>query len=273
MLFTMLIHAADSLSYALRLGGLRTRRIALAISLAGYLVVSFSNLEYGPVAMVGNLVDTCNAWNQSTLCGAAALVNGCGTIGTALAILCFPTDGEAVIRMVVHFEAAGSIPAMVRGMLKRSKMKNATYYITPPSWKMAKRLVQHGMPRRLMLLNVAVTAIYTTGVLSSLYAAYLYPGQAVAASQSTGLINGIATILLTILIDPRISLLSDKSLRGEIRLDRMNQILWLHARIPFVRYSVGTVVINSICVLDRLDRKYDVTFLPEFVARTLLYIL
>lgn len=37
MLFTMLIHAADSLSYALRLGGLRTRRIALAISLAGIL--------------------------------------------------------------------------------------------------------------------------------------------------------------------------------------------------------------------------------------------
>ena len=37
MLFTMLIHAADSLSYALRLGGLRTRRIALALSLAGIL--------------------------------------------------------------------------------------------------------------------------------------------------------------------------------------------------------------------------------------------
>ncbi|MNC64395.1 hypothetical protein D3C75_1145930 [compost metagenome] len=45
-----------------------------------------------------------------------------------------------------------------------------------------------------------------------------------AASQSTGLINGMATILLTILVDPRISLLSDRSLRGEIRLNRMNQI-------------------------------------------------
>lgn len=47
MLFTMLIHAADSLSYALRLGGLRTRRIALAISLAGILFARFPHFQYG----------------------------------------------------------------------------------------------------------------------------------------------------------------------------------------------------------------------------------
>ncbi|WP_426333051.1 lipid II flippase Amj family protein [Paenibacillus silvae] len=224
MLFTMLIHAADSLSYALRLGGLRTRRIALAISLAGILLLvsRTSNMAQGP--MIGSLVDTAARGANPHFAAQLHWLMGAATIGTAIAIFCFPTMVKLSSRMVVHFEAAGSIPGMVRNLLKRSKIRNAAYYITPPSWQMAKRLVQHGMPRRLMLLNVAVTAIYTTGVLSSLYSAYLYPAQAVAASQSTGLINGMATILLTILIDPRISLLSDRSIRGEIRLDRMNQI-------------------------------------------------
>lgn len=224
MIFTMLIHATDSLSYALRLGGLRTRRIALAISLAGILLLvsRTSNMAQGP--MIGSLVDSATHGANPHFAAQLHWLMKPTTLGTALAILCFPTMVKLSSRMVVHFEAAGSIPGMVRQLLKRSKLRNATYYITPPSWEMAKRLVQHGMPRRLMLLNVAVTAIYTTGVLSSLYALYLYPDQAVAASQSTGLINGMATILLTILVDPRISLLSDRSLRGEIRLNRMNQI-------------------------------------------------
>lgn len=224
MMFTMVIHAADSLSYALRLGGLRTRRIALALSLSGILLLvsRTSNMAQGP--MVGRLVDNATSGGHLPFSSQLHWLMAAASVGTLIAILCFPTMVKLASRLVVHFEAAGSIPAMGRRLLSRDKIRNAMHYITPPSWTMAKRLVQHGMPRRLMALNVAVTAIYTTGVLSSLYAAYLYPDRAVAASQSTGLINGMATILLTILIDPRISLLSDKSLRGEIRLDRMNQI-------------------------------------------------
>lgn len=64
MLFTMLIHAADSLSYALRLGGLRTRRIALAISLAGILLLvsRTSNMAQGP--MIGSLVNAATRGNN-----------------------------------------------------------------------------------------------------------------------------------------------------------------------------------------------------------------
>ena len=189
-----------------------------------YLVVGFSNLEYGQGPMVGNLVDTATRGANPHFAAQLHWLMGAATIGTALAILCFPTMVKLSSRMVVHFEAAGSIPAMVRGMLKRSKIRNATYYITPPSWKMAKRLVQHGMPRRLMLSKCSGNRNLYHGCPVQLVRSVPLSSQAIAASQSTGLINGIATILLTILIDPRISLLSDKSLRGEIRLDRMNQI-------------------------------------------------
>lgn len=54
-----------------------------------------------------------------------------------------------------------------------------------------------------------ITAIYTIGVLSALYASIIAPERSATATMASGLINGIATILLTIFIDPKISILAD----------------------------------------------------------------
>lgn len=54
-----------------------------------------------------------------------------------------------------------------------------------------------------------ITAIYTIGVLSALYAALLAPERASTAIMASGLINGIATILLVIFIDPKLSVIAD----------------------------------------------------------------
>lgn len=56
---------------------------------------------------------------------------------------------------------------------------------------------------------MVITAIYTIGVLSALYAALIAPERATTAIMASGLINGIATILLIIFIDPKISILAD----------------------------------------------------------------
>nr|WP_238533542.1 DUF2837 family protein [Paenibacillus terrae] len=84
--------------------------------------------------------------------------------------------------------------------------------------------VQGSDPKRLITLNITVTAIYTTGVVSALYASFQSPAQGTAMSMSSGLINGMATILLTLLIDPRLAVLSGKMLRGELPLNRMNSM-------------------------------------------------
>ena len=54
-----------------------------------------------------------------------------------------------------------------------------------------------------------ITAIYTIGVLSALYAALLAPEREITATMASGLINGVATILLVIFIDPKLSVMAD----------------------------------------------------------------
>lgn len=65
------------------------------------------------------------------------------------------------------------------------------------------------IPIRLFLVNMLITAIYTIGVLAALYAALLVPDRGTTAIMASGLINGLATILLVVFIDPKLSVMAD----------------------------------------------------------------
>ncbi len=60
-MLTIIIHTTDSLTYALRLGGLRARRIGLALTVAGMLLLvsRTSNMAQGP--LLGGMVDQAKA--------------------------------------------------------------------------------------------------------------------------------------------------------------------------------------------------------------------
>lgn len=72
------------------------------------------------------------------------------------------------------------------------------------------------IPKRLFLINVIISAVFTTGVLSSIYASMLVPTDyAQAALMSSGIINGIATILLTLFVDPKASVMADRVVNNQ----------------------------------------------------------
>jgi hypothetical protein len=54
------------------------------------------------------------------------------------------------------------------------------------------------------------------GVVASLYAGFLYPDYRVTASQLSAVVNGFATILLFVLIDPQLSVMTDDVVAGTI---------------------------------------------------------
>ncbi len=177
-LLTIIIHTTDSLSYALRLGGLRARRIGLALTVAGMLLLvsRTSNMAQGP--LLGGMVDQAKA---AARMGGADIrlelhMHGvllAATVGTVLAILLYPTVVRMSARWIVHLEHTGSIPALVRHFILRNRWKHAGYYIKRPTWSMLTSLLSGVIPKRLIVLNMTVTAIYTTGVVSALYASFL----------------------------------------------------------------------------------------------------
>lgn len=244
LLFTMIIHSIDSLSYALRLGGLRARRITLALSLAGLMVLISRTSNIAQAPLMGSMVDQALVKPEIHLEWRLHGIIGAATLGTIAAMLLFPSIVRLCARMVVHLEKAGSVPRMMQQLASWKKLRNGMTYIKLPTWRMARTLFTGGVPKRLMALNVIVTAIYTVGVLSSLYAAYLWPAHQLTLSSSSGVINGVATILMTILIDPRLALLSDGVIRGKNRLSEMNQVYGL----MMVSRLLGTMLAQLLLV-------------------------
>lgn len=82
-------------------------------------------------------------------------------------------------------------------------------HIHKPHFTYLKGISLRDIPMKLFVINIVITAIYTIGVLSALYATLLVPELKTTAVMASGLINGIATILLILFIDPKISILAD----------------------------------------------------------------
>ncbi|BBH20064.1 hypothetical protein Back11_14090 [Paenibacillus baekrokdamisoli] len=223
-LLTLIIHCAETLSYSVRMAGIRTGKLAIALSLTGMIVLISRTSNIAQGTMTGKVVDFAKNHMDFDLAGNFRIILAAASLGTLIAIGLFPTFVGLSGRMVSHLEKAGSIPKMVKDGFRVNVMRNIPYHFRMPKWEMVQRLRAGGVPKRLMLMNGLVTAIFTVGVLAALYATFL-PGQySIGASQSSGLINGLATILLTILIDPQVALLTDKALRKEAKLSSINKV-------------------------------------------------
>jgi hypothetical protein len=146
------------------------------------------------------------------------------SVGTALAIILFPSFVLLFSRMISHLETAGSLPRMVTSVTVE-QLRNARYHLRRPRWSMLRSLRYHGVPYSLFIMNACVTGIYTVGVLAALYASFLFPDMAAFTSQSSGLINGVATILLTVFIDPHLAMLTDKAQRDPKAQAGLGQVL------------------------------------------------
>lgn len=223
-LLILIIHSAETLSYAVRMAGIRTGKLAIALSLTGMIVLISRTSNIAQGTMTGKVIDFAKSHLDFDLAGRFRIILAAASLGTLFAIALFPTFVALSARMISHLEIAGSIPKMIMNAFRVDIIRNALYHIRIPKWEMIQRLRAGGVPKRLMLMNCFVTAIYTVGVLAALYAAFLPGPYSIGASQSSGLINGVATILLTLLIDPQVALLTDKALRKEAKLTSINNV-------------------------------------------------
>ncbi|TBL75686.1 lipid II flippase Amj family protein [Paenibacillus thalictri] len=240
---TLLIHASETLSFALRYAGVRTGKLAVSLSLAGMilLISRTSNLLQAP--MMGKMIDFAKNNSGFDLELALRYILGASTVGTLVAMVLFPSMVFLCARVIVQLETYGSIPNLITSVTF-DKLKKAKNYLKKPTFGMIKSLRLYGVPKRLLLLNCVVTAIYTVGVLASLYAAYLEPGLSTAASQSSGLINGVATIIMTIFIDPELAMLTDKAMTDQQEQARLGKVFAL----LMVSRLAGTLLAQLILV-------------------------
>lgn len=77
-------------------------------------------------------------------------------------------------------------------------------------------------------LNVGAVALWTVGVFASLYAGYLNPDVRVTSSTLSSIINGGATIMMALFIDPHMSGMTDDVVEGRVSESQFRKaVVWL----------------------------------------------
>lgn len=211
MLFIFIIHSIETLAYAVRLSGARVKMIASALSLFNIMVIvsRLANMMQQP--FTGSLIDTAPKENALEFVEIQfRMLIGASTAGTLFGMILLPTFTALFSRAIIHLSAEkGSVPSMMKRILSPQYMKRGLTHFSFPNFSYLRNTKIKDIPVRLFFINMLITAIYTIGVLSALYAALLAPERAATAVMASGLINGIATILLVLFIDPKISVIAD----------------------------------------------------------------
>jgi hypothetical protein len=227
---TFVIHLIGTLAYSIRIAGVRTRRIAVSFALFNILVLvsRTSNSFLGPFLakrVESNLVTTAAhhlLWDFRCLLLSA-------TLATLVGAFLIPTFQRIFSRAVMHFQTHRSIPKLVlHGFFKGglSYIKDAASL--PVRANVVDVHKEPGVSAWIIALNVGAVALWTVGVFASLYAGYLNPELRVTSSTLSSIVNGGATIMMALFIDPHMSGMTDDVVEGKTSETQFRKaVVWL----------------------------------------------
>jgi hypothetical protein len=148
------------------------------------------------------------------------------TFATVIGALLIPTFQRYFSRAVIHFQNHRSIPRLALHVFSRGGISTIRGEARFPSRANVTRLATGaGVSWKVIALNVLALALRTVGVFASLYAGFLKPELSVTCANLSSVLNGFATIVLTVIIDPHISVMTDDVIEGRVTENRFRRAI------------------------------------------------
>lgn len=227
---TALIHLIGTLAYAARIAGVRTRRIAMSFAMFNALVLvsRLSNGFLGPL-IAKRVEDALARGGGSLLLSEFRVLMLASTVGVLLGIALIPTGQRLFVSAINRMQKRRSLAHLALRSVTPAGLRTLRDSVSIPKVSSVRSA---GPPREVgwgfLFANCAAQAILVVGVLASIYAGYLNPEYRVTASQLSALINGFATILLFLFIDPQLSILTDDVVDGKLSEPSFRRgIIWI----------------------------------------------
>lgn len=215
-ILTFIIHVISTLSYSVRLVGIRTGRIAISFALFNiFVLISRTSNSFLAPLLAKKIEQDILLTQYVSVESDFRLLIISASIATLVASFFIPTFQRLFSRLVMSFNVKRSIPKVLIHGFSKAGVKQIKQDLNIPSSKNIIQLVKiKDLPWKIAILNILTVSFFTIGVFSSLYAGYINPEFRMTASTLSSIVNGIATILLFIFIDPFLSALTDDVVTG-----------------------------------------------------------
>jgi len=246
LVFTLIIHLISTLSYSVRIVGIRTRKIAISFALFNIMVLisRTSNSFQAPLLAKWIENNIKLGLNPGTFEMRVILIMT--TIATIIGGLLIPTFQRILSNSVNNFSLHKSVPRLILHGFTKSGIKQFRQELKLPdkeNFKVSKSLLKN-FPIRIFIYNVVAVAILTVGVLSSLYAGFIEPDLRTTSSTLSSVVNGLATILMFVFIDPYLSGLTDDVIDGKYPETGFRKII----RLMIISRLLGTVLAQFLLI-------------------------
>ena len=217
LVLTVIIYIISTLSYSVRIVGVRTGRIAISFAVFNVfaLISRTANSVQAPL-MAKTIENAIKTGDPEGLLIIFRYILLATTIATIVGALLMPTFIRVFGKAVESFSVYRSIPKLLIHGFSKSGIEQFKKSATKPRKENIPQIKSFKqMPKKIIVLNTVAFAISTVGVLASLYAGCLNPDIRTTCSTLSAVINGFATVVMFIFIDPYISMLTDDVINGE----------------------------------------------------------
>jgi hypothetical protein len=226
LLLTLVVHCLDTASYASRIAGVRTGRLALTGALFNVVSLLSRAANTLQAPLLGSAVDRLvRQGNLGAMLRDFHFIIGAASMGTLLGAMLIPTFTSLFSRGAVAYESRGSFLSLVLHTVSARGLTRISQHFRLPLPESLRKASRFNLPRSFFLLTVMVTSVYTVGVSATIYASALAPELVRTATTLSGVINGIGTLLLVILVDPVSALITDQALRGNRPVSAVSHIV------------------------------------------------
>ncbi|PPC78656.1 DUF2837 domain-containing protein [Pokkaliibacter plantistimulans] len=229
---TFVIHLISTLAFAVRISGVRTRRIAISFSLFNVLVLvsRIANSFQGPF-LAKRIEENIHAGLGQDMLSDFRWLLASAALATLVGAVLIPTFQRLFSSAVVHFQNHRSVPSLIGYAIRNSDWDGLKEMARLPTREILVGMKQsREVPLRVIAMNIGVSALWTIGVLASLYAGFINPDVRMTSSNLSAIINGVATIMMYVFVDPHMSLMTDDVMDNRMTEARFRRgIAWLVA--------------------------------------------
>ncbi|MCB1220912.1 MAG: DUF2837 family protein [Planctomycetales bacterium] len=206
----------DTLAYSVRTAGVYAGRLATSLSLFNAVVIisRLSNMFQAPI--IGNFADSVyqGDYTAHDVLNALRIDLLFIVLGVLVGASLSPSFIAIFKRGIVVMGERGTLPRTVTyGLLRISRLPG---YLRRPNMASITRNISPGsIPKSILFWNVFITCFYSIGVMATALAGSFNHNLAATCANLSGIVNGIATMLLFILVDPPASLIIDDCISGK----------------------------------------------------------
>jgi hypothetical protein len=216
LILTFIINLVTTLSYSVRIVGIRTGRIAISFALFNILVLASRTANGFQAPLLAKTVENNIRMGVFDDVDTFRLIILSCSFATIIGAFLIPTFQRVLSKAVNDFSVHKSIGTLiVRGFSNAGVLYFKDNITLPIKENITQIKLDFEFPWRIFILNIFAVAILTIGVLSAVYASYLNPDYRTTASNLSAFVNGFATILMFVFIDPYLSTMTDDVTLGK----------------------------------------------------------